>query len=328
MIEIIIFIFGIDSIYNMNLQQLEYLIALDRYKSFSKAADACFITQATLSTMIKRLEQELDLVLFDRKTSPVITTDYGKEIIKEAKKIVYHAQRLRERSSEIRGVVEGVLRLGVIPTVAANLLHRVLPAILKKYPRLFIQVEEITTAAILTQIKNNELDAGIVSTPLRHADLEEELLYYEKLMVYGSGSSPHQRFSSPHELGKEDLWLLEKGNCITDQILNVCQLSGKKMVNNLSFHPNSFESLIHLVDQMKGLTLLPELYVYDLDKRRKKNVYDFVAPYPVREISLVYSRPYARQGILSAVSDEIRKRIRPELQTSKLKNREMTIAQI
>jgi len=312
----------------MNLQQLEYLVALDRHKSFSKAAEACFITQATLSTMIRRLEQELDLVLFDRKTSPVITTDDGKEILKVAKKILYHSERLRQRSSEIRGVVEGDLRLGVIPTVAANLLHRILPLLLKKYPRLIIHVQEVTTATILSKLKNNELDAGIISTPLSLLDLESELLYYEKLLVYGSGSAPRQRFSSPHELSKEQLWLLEKGNCISDQILNVCQLAEKKRIQNLHFQPNSFDSLLNIVDEMKGLTLIPELYVLDLDRARKKNVHDFVAPFPVREISLVYARPYARQRVLAAVTETIRKTIQPKLQTSVLRNKDMIIAQI
>jgi LysR family transcriptional regulator, hydrogen peroxide-inducible genes activator len=312
----------------MNLHQLEYLVALDEHKSFSKAAEACFITQATLSTMIKKLEEELGLVLFDRKSSPVITTDYGKEILKEARKVLFHTQRMRDRSHEIRGVVEGTLRLGIIPTVAANLLHRVLPPILKKYPGLTIRVQEITTANILNKIKSGDLDAGIISTPYLGSDLEEEILYYEKLMVYGAGSTARQRFSSPYELNKQHLWLLEKGNCISDQILNVCQLTEKKMSGNLNFHPNSFESLLNIVDTMKGLTLIPELYVMDLDRKRKKNVHDFVAPFPVREISLVFARPYARQRILSAVATEIRHIICPLLQTTKLKNKDMMIAQI
>lgn len=312
----------------MNLQQLEYLVALDRHKSFSKAAEACFITQATLSTMIRKLEEELDLVLFDRKTSPVITTDYGKEILKEARKILYHAERLKHVSTEIRGVIEGELRIGVIPTVAANLLHRILPYLLKKFPRLSIHVHELTTTAILTKIKNNELDGGIISTPYGGMDLASELLYFEKLLVYGSGSSNRQRFTSPQELRKEQVWLLEKGNCISDQILNVCQLTEKKWNQNLHFQPNSFDTLLNIVDEMKGLTMIPELYVLALDKRRRKNVRDFVCPFPVREISLVFARPFARQRVLAAVSDEIRKIIQPELQTGHLRKKDMLIAQI
>jgi LysR family hydrogen peroxide-inducible transcriptional activator len=131
----ILFIFAIDIInsYKMNLQQLEYIIALDNYKSFSKAAEACFITQATLSTMVKRLEEELDVVLFDRKTNPIITTDCGKEIIEEAKKVVFHKNYLVELAHQVKGKIEGEIKIGIIPTIASNLLHRILPVIFHSF---------------------------------------------------------------------------------------------------------------------------------------------------------------------------------------------------
>ena len=140
----------------MNLQQLEYIVALDKYKSFSKAAESCFITQATLSTMVKKLEEELDVVLFDRKTNPIITTDCGQELIKEAQEILIHSHRLKEYSSQIRGKIEGELKIGVIPTVAGNLLHRVLPKILAKYPQLKLIIQEITTENIVQKLKMGE----------------------------------------------------------------------------------------------------------------------------------------------------------------------------
>jgi DNA-binding transcriptional LysR family regulator len=118
----------------MNLQQLEYIVALDKYKNFSKAAESCFITQATLSTMVKKLEEELEVVLFDRKTNPILTTDCGRELIKEAQEILYHSKKLKEYSSQLKGKIEGELRIGIIPTIAGNLLHRVLPTLLLKYP--------------------------------------------------------------------------------------------------------------------------------------------------------------------------------------------------
>lgn len=312
----------------MNLQQLEYIVAVDRLKSFSKAAEACYITQATLSTMVKRLEEELDMVIFDRKGNPVITTDCGKELLREAQLAVHHANRMKQLSAELKGIIEGELNIGIIPTVAGNLLHRILPVILKKYPRLKLNIHESTTANITARLKTNELDAGIVSTPLNHEHLEEDILYYEKLMVYGKSDKGTTKFKSPKNMASENVWLLEKGNCLTDQIINVCALNSKSMHSNLNFHPNSFESLLNVVDNMKGLTLIPELYYLDLPKQRKKHVTDFVAPYPVREISLVYHRPYAKLRLLNAVSDEIKRLIPPMLETGKLKNREMTIAKI
>jgi LysR family hydrogen peroxide-inducible transcriptional activator len=312
----------------MNLQQLEYIVALDKYKSFSKAAESCFITQATLSTMVKKLEEELDVVLFDRKTNPIITTDCGQELIKEAQEILIHSHRLKEYSSQLKGKIEGELKIGVIPTVAGNLLHRVLPKILAKYPQLKLIIQEITTENIIQKLKMGELDAGILSTPLATKDLVEEILYYEKLMVYGKVKNSQTKYLRPSDILKENVWMLEQGNCLANQIINVCSLAPKKINSNLKFNPNSFDSLLNIVDTLEGLTLIPELYYKDLSKERKSYVKDFTSPYPVREISLVFYRPYAKSRLINALAKEIKEVIVPVLQTSKLKNAEMLIAKV
>lgn len=312
----------------MNLQQLEYIIALDKYKSFSKAAEACFITQATLSTMVRKLEEELDLVLFDRKTNPIITTESGREVISEAQKVLFHSKRLRQLSADLQGRIEGELRIGIIPTVAGNLLHRVLPSILEKFPDLTLYIQEITTANIIQQLKSGRIDVGIVSTPLNTRNLEEEILYYEKLMVYGEVQDSNTRYLTPDEFSEEKFWLLEEGNCLADQIANVCSLKSRKLNSNLQFQPNSFDSLLNIVDQMKGITLIPELYCKDLPEVRRERVKDFAAPYPVREISMVYYRPYVKPKLIEALAGEIRRIIVPVLETGKLKNSEMKIARI
>jgi LysR family hydrogen peroxide-inducible transcriptional activator len=311
----------------MNLQQLEYIIALDNYKSFSKAAEACFITQATLSTMVKRLEEELDVVLFDRKTNPIITTDCGKEIIEEAKKVVFHKNYLVELAHQVKGKIEGEIKIGIIPTIASNLLHRILPVIFHKYPNLRIRIEETTTQNILDKLKKMEIDVGIVSTPLNHSEIEEEILYCEKLLVYGDNQK-NRNYRTPKEIDVEKLWLLQQGNCITDQIIDLCSLNNKMVYENLKFQPNSFETLLNLVDEFNGLTLIPELYYLDLPLAKKEKVSDFKSPFPVREISLVYHRPFAKLRLINALSIEIRKIILPFLQTSKLKNKDMQIAKI
>lgn len=310
----------------MNLQQLEYIVALDHLKSFSKAAESCFITQATLSIMIKRLEDELNITLFDRKVTPIITTEAGIEIVEEARKIIYHANRIKQLPSELLGKVEGELKIGVIPTVAGNLLHRILPSLLKKYPRLELNIKELTTQYILEKIKTGQLDAGIISTPLKNEDLEEKVLYYEKLKVYGKNMKGKTKYLQPKDINDEKVWLMEAGNCITDQIINVCSLKNKTIESNLNFQPNSFDSLINMVDKLKGITLIPELYYLDLPSSKKKLVIDFVAPYPVREISLVYHRPYAKLRLIDAVTKEISNTIKPMLETTNLKNYEMKIA--
>jgi LysR family transcriptional regulator, hydrogen peroxide-inducible genes activator len=312
----------------MNLQQLEYLVALDRIGSFSKAAAACHITQATLSTMIKKLEEELDLVLFDRKSKPLLTTDCGREIVEEARKVIYHARRVRELSSEVKGHVEGELRIGIIPTVSGNLLHRIIPSILEKYPRLHINIQELTTRSIITRLKSGELDVGIASTPLHLDDLEEEILYYEKLMVYGRAGKQKTRYINSKDINRDEVWLLEEGNCLADQAMHVCGLNSRDGDPNLHFRPQSFECLLNMVDQMEGLTLIPELYFLDLPSDRKTRVKDFMPPYPVREISMIYFRPYAKSRLIQVISSEIRALIAPLLQSETLKNSEMTIARI
>lgn len=312
----------------MNLQQLEYIVAVDKYKNFSKAAESCFITQATLSTMVKKLEVELDLIIFDRKTNPILTTDCGKIIIDEAKKVLLHSEKLIYKAKEIKGKVEGELRIGIIPTVAGNLLPRILPPLLKKYPDLKLIISEITTATILSKLKTNELDAGILSTPIQPNDYECDVLYYEKLMVYGQLEKEDTRYLRPKNLKNEKVWLLEQGHCLSDQIINVCSLNPRTLNSNLNFSPSTFDSLINIVDEFKGLTVIPELYYNELSKHRKSKVHNFNAPVPVREISLVYKRPYAKLRILAALSAEIKSLIKPFLSTSELRNKEMSIAKV
>jgi len=312
----------------MNLQQLEYIVALDKHKSFSKAADACFITQATLSTMVKKLEDELDMIIFDRKTNPIITTDCGKEIIEEAKKILIHSHNIKDLPSRLKDKIEGELKIAVIPTIASNLLHRIIPQLLKKYPHLKLNIQEITTGNIINQLKTGEIDVGIVSTPLPKNDFEEEILYYEKLMVYGKIKNSQMKYLSPKDIAYEKIWLLEQSNCLSNQIINVCSLSPKKLNTNLDFKPNSFDSLINMVDSTNGLTLIPELYFKDLAKQKKSKVINFKSPYPVREVSLIYNRPYAKLRLIKALGEEIKQIILPILDTSTLKNKEMIIAKM
>jgi LysR family transcriptional regulator, hydrogen peroxide-inducible genes activator len=310
----------------MNLQQFEYIVALDNFKSFSKAAEHCYITQATLSTMVKKLEIELDTVIFDRTANPIITTDAGKEIVEEAKKILFHSQNLKQKTINSRGKTEGELKIGIIPTIAGSLLPRLLPVIFQKYPKFKLLIKEVTTQTIVQQLKSGELDAAIVSTPLEKEELEEEILYYEKLLVYGKLSHSKTKFALPKDLNKEKVWLLEEGNCLSNQIINICSLNKKQLHENLDFKPTTFETLLNLVDKLSGLTLIPELYYLDLPEDKKSKVIDFQAPYPVREISIVFHRPYTKIKLVNALAKEIRQNICPILKTSQLKNSELLIA--
>jgi LysR family hydrogen peroxide-inducible transcriptional activator len=312
----------------MNLQQLEYILALDKFKSFSKAAESCYITQATLSTMVKKLEEELDVIIFDRKTNPIITTECGKEILAEAQIIVNHTKTLKFLASEVKGTIKGEMNIGIIPTISSSLLHRILPTILKKFPELKLNIQEITTNNIIIKLKTGELDFGIVSTPLNILEIEEEILYYEKLVVYGCRDNENTKFINATDISNEKVWLMEKGNCLTEQIMNVCSLNTKNLFTNLNFYPSTLETLINLVDNLEGLTLIPELYFLDLPNEKKKHVCDFTPPFPVREVGIIYHRPYAKLRLMEALSKEIKDAIKPFLQTTKLKNSDMIIAKI
>lgn len=310
----------------MNLQQLEYIVALEKHRNFSRAAASCHVTQATLSTMLKRLEEELELTLFDRTANPVIPTECGLELIAAAQQALLHVHRIKELSASSKERIAGRLDLGIIPTVAGSLLPRILPTLLQKYPLMELRVRELPTEGILQELRNGSLDAGILSTPLPDKDLTEEVLYYEKLLVYGKSGQSKTRYRSPADLNSGDLWLLEEGNCLTDQVRKLCSLNRKKLHPSLHFLPGSFDSLLNIVDQLNGLTLLPELYTQHLPEDRKKKLREFHSPFPVREISLVAYRPAVKARLTKALAEEVRAIIIPQLQTHKLRNSEMLIA--
>jgi LysR family hydrogen peroxide-inducible transcriptional activator len=309
----------------MNLHQLEYLIQVDKTKSFSKAAEQCHVTQATLSAMVKKIEEELELVIFDRKANPILTTDCGKEIIEEAKKALYHANRIHDLAKTLQGKIEGNIRIGIIPTIANALLTRVLKPMLNKYPLLDLSLHELTTENIIDQLRQGTIDFGILSTPLQEKDIEEEILYYEALLVYGTPQKK-TNYVLPNQLRDQKIWLLEEGNCLRDQIIELCELKKNKDKSiHFEFSSNSMDTLLHMVDSFGGITLIPELYIEHLSPSRKKKINYFAKPIPVREVSLVFYRPFAKQRYIPILTEEIQKAVVSDLMTHRLKNKDLTI---
>ena len=310
----------------MNLQQLEYIIAVDRFKHFSKAADYCHVTQATLSAMIKKLEEELDAVIFDRKTSPVVTTDSGILIINHAIRIIGQVDQLRESARAASNTIQGILKVGIIPTVATTLLPIILKPILKKYPKLKLDIQELTTQDIVDKLKLGILDIGILATPLNgKSEVEESILYYESMMVYGVVND-HERFITPEEIDSEIIWLMEEGHCFREQTVKVCNLKKKNnLPKNLLFEANSFETLVNLTDEFGGITLIPELYYQGMEDKRKLKAKPFNSPLPVREISMIFYRPYAKINSINRVANEIRSLMKGRLLTEKYKAKDLSI---
>ena len=173
----------------MNIQQLEYILAVDQFKSFSKAADYCHVTQATLSAMVKKLEEQLDIVIFDRKANPIATTENGREILIHAQQVVGHANALLDASKSIQHKLEGRVKIGVIPTIASSVLSIIIKPLMAKYPQVFFEIQEQTTMHLKRSLREGKLDIGILSTPIASTDLETQLLYSEELVLYGLGKS-------------------------------------------------------------------------------------------------------------------------------------------
>ena len=294
----------------MNIQQLEYLIAVDKYKHFGKAAQACFITQPTLSAMIQKFEDELDVKIFDRTTHPIRTTDAGAELIKEAQKVIDAVMELKSRANILNNILAGKLNLGIIPTVSSYVLPNEIFSFLQKNPQIELNIKEMTTESIIKSLKSGELDAGIISTPYSAAEeFYQDFLFNEELMLY-SGTETGQKkdcFVVPEDIDVNKVWLLEEGNCLRTQFENICHLKENSLKpKNLEFLASNVNTLIQMVDKVGGITILSEIGVQQLSDEQKQKVSRFIKPFPYREMSLIYYKPTYKQKILDELISEIR----------------------
>ena len=295
----------------MNIQQLEYLIAVDKYKHFGKAAQACFITQPTLSAMIQKFEDELDVKVFDRTTHPIRTTDAGSEIIKEAQKVIDSVNELKNKANFLNNILAGKLNLGIIPTISSYVLPNEIFKFLQSNPQIELNIKEMTTESIIKSLKSGELDAGIISTPYAAADeFYQDFLFNEELMLYSANQEPGVKkdcFVVPEDIDVDKVWLLEEGNCLRTQFENICHLKENSLKpNNLEFLASNINTLIQMVDKVGGITILPEMGVEQLSSEQKQKVSRFIKPFPFREISLIYYKPTYKQKIIDELISDIR----------------------
>ncbi len=308
----------------MNIQQLTYIIAIDRFRHFARAAEHCRVTQPTLSTMLNRLEEELGVKIFDRSRSPVMPTETGKRIIVQARRILEEVDHLHRLAGEMSDQVEGELRLGVIPTVAPFLLPLFLQDLLDAYPKLRITINELTTGEIVVQLKSNMIDAGILATPLGQDAIREIPLYNEPFVVYRSKKLPpirtrkNQKDLLPEDLDLDRLWLLEEGHCLRSQIAALCELKKQnRTYSNLVYEAGSIDSLKRLVDSNGGITILPALAIRDYSEEELESVQYFRHPVPARQISIVTYRHHLKERIVDVLKEEIQKKVAPILNESK-----------
>jgi LysR family hydrogen peroxide-inducible transcriptional activator len=291
----------------MTLQQLEYVLAVDKHRHFAKAAERCGVTQPTLSAMIQKLEDELGVKLFDRHVQPVVPTEIGKKIIRQALFIQTQVAQVKEIVREDIQSYSGTFRLGVLPTIAPYLLPRFFPQIAKKYPEMDLQVYERKTHEIKADLHTGTLDAAIWANEPEEDWILGDTLFYEEF--YGYVSSTEKVYKSEiirsSEITGERLWLLDEGHCFRDQLLRFCRLEAVKL-NQMSYRLGSLETFMRMVESGQGITFIPELAVSQLSEGQKKLVRPFAIPRPTRPIVLVRHKNFIRNILLELLIKEIR----------------------
>ena len=304
----------------MNLQQLEYVIAVDKHRHFAKAAENCFVTQATLSMMIKKLEQELDIIVFDRSKQPVVPTEAGKMLIEQARSVLRETDLIKHLSTNLKTGLQGSLKIGIIPTLAPYLLPLYLPQFLKKYPSIKLHIKEQTTEQLLEMLLSDKIDVAIMATPVGDKHFKETPLFYEEFKVFVSANdkSLKKKYILPEEIDINKLWLLEEGHCLRSQALNLCELQKQQAkVHNLDYETGSIESLLKITQINEGITIIPELATLHFDTILKEKLRSFKPPVPVREISLVTYRHFVKKRLLELLEKEIVENVIPHLHNNK-----------
>ncbi|AWV99032.1 LysR substrate-binding domain-containing protein [Arcticibacterium luteifluviistationis] len=288
----------------MNIQQLEYLLAVDQHRHFARAAEACSVTQPTLSMMIQKLEDELGLKVFDRSRQPVCPTDAGENLINQARQILLEVKRFEEIASTANNYIGGELRVGVIPTIAPYLLPLFIQAFVEKYSDVKLKISELITEQILFKLDKGELDVGILVAPENDKTIKEIHLYNEAFVVY-TPKKFDKEYLLAEDIDVNKLLLLEEGHCFRSQIMKFCELR-KQVTNKVEYTSGSLETLRYLADKHLGITILPELATLHLTKEQLKNVKQFAAPKPVRKVSLVTKRDFVKKRLVEVLSESIK----------------------
>lgn len=306
----------------MNIQQLEYIVAVDNYRHFSKAAEASFVTQPTLSMMIQKLEDELGVRLFDRTQTPIEPTDIGRKVIDQARVSIAQIHQIKEIVDEEKGVIKGAFRLAIIPTVSPYLLPTLMQTHREQNNDIRLIISEMTTNQILTGLAKGSIDGGILATPLHDERMKERPIYYEKFFAY---VSPNERFLyaktslEETDLKGAKLWLLDEVHCFRSQILNICNLKTKSGSNSaFTYEAGSIETLINIVDNNNGITVIPEMALSHLTETQKENVRFFKNNKPVREISLITRKDFLRERLIDIIEEEIKMSVPVSLQDKSL----------
>ena len=291
----------------MTITQLQYVLAVAEYKNFTLAAQKCFVTQPTLSMQIQKVEEELNVKLFDRSKKPIKLTDIGLKIVNQAKNIVIEADRIIDIVQQEKGFIGGEFRLGIIPTIMPTLLPMFLKNFINKYPKIKLIIEEFNTDELIFKLNNGHLDAAIAATPLNEPKIKEIVLYFEPFVAYvpQNNSNLNKKEILIDDLNLNELLLLQDGHCFRESVLNLCKNNSVNDLNHFQIQSGSFETLIKLADEGLGVTLLPYLHTLNLNDADKVKLRNFAEPKPAREVSLIYPKTELKIHIIEALRNTI-----------------------
>ncbi len=310
-----------------SLNQLEYIVAVDKHRHFGKAAGQCHVTQPTLSMQIQKVEEEIGYPLFDRLKKPIKPTAKGQKFITQAKVLLFEHHKLMDLSRHQGTEVSGDLRLGIIPTIAPYLLPLFIAKFSKDFPKIQLIIDELKTETILSMLKEDQLDAGIVATPLHEPGIKERPIFYEPFSLYVGKKHPlnSRKRIREEDLNGDEMWLLADGHCVRNQIVRYCSLKNEEGVfPNVQFEGGNIDTLRNLIRKSQGYTLVPRLFVETLSEPEKKDyVREFEKPIPTREVSLVYRRDQWKSDVLNALEESIREGLPEQLKKHNLKQMEI-----
>ncbi len=291
----------------MTITQLKYVLAVAEYQNFTKAAEKTFVTQPTLSMQIQKLEEELDILIFDRSKKPIELTEIGNKLVQQARNIVNESERIQDIVDQQKGFIGGEFKLGVIPTVMPTLLPMFLNNFIKKYPKVKLKIEELNTEAIIERLNDGHLDAAIAATPLENDSIKERVLYYEPFVGYipSNHRLNQNKKIDTTDLDIDDMLLLEDGHCFRDGIINLCKTKKSYEEDHFQLESGSFETLIKLANEGLGMTLLPYLHTLDIKESEISNLRYFNEPSPAREVSLIFNKSELKMQIIEALHSTI-----------------------
>ena len=287
----------------MTLQQLEYVIALDTYRHFVTAAEKCFVTQPTITIQVKKLEDEIGFLIFDKSNTPFKPTDLGEMFINKSKVILREVGELKNMVNTEMDNLEGEYRVGIIPTISPYLIPLISGSFSQKYPTTILKIEEMQSDNIISALQKKEIDIGILVTPLNEPLIREITLYNEPFVFYGQKNDFNENknaISSKEIENMDNVWLLESGHCFRNQVLNICSNADNN--KTIQFQSGSIEALKKMVDNYGGFTLVPEMAISKSDNGC--NIH-FSEPKPIREVSIVVHHSFSKDALIDALRFEV-----------------------